>query len=150
MTGIASYESSYMQFSNETLYGVTDKWPYESIKDGGSHIGLMMVQTDANLDYAWNWLTNTQGGVNLFVNSKLVYSHTYVNRIISQQAALGITLRDLTPTEHENNALVNYGPYASTTQLYYTLNSQGTDWIKNTAGNPLGVTYADDVQDDMQ
>jgi len=147
MTGIAMQESSYMQFRNFTLFNRADKWPNESY-DGGSHIGLMMVVP--NLTRAWNWFNNTNEGVNLFVNQKLAFSRTYVNRKILEQSKIGITLRDLTPVEHENNALVFYGPFASATEHYYELNSQGTDWIINTTGNPSGVQYANSVRAKMK
>jgi len=91
MTGIAMQESSYMQFRNFTLFNRADKWPNESY-DGGSHIGLMMVVP--NLTRAWNWFNNTNEGVNLFVNQKLAFSRTYVNRKILEQSKIGITLRD--------------------------------------------------------
>jgi len=147
MTGIAMQESSYMQFRSFTLYDRSDKWPNES-DDGGSHIGLMMVVP--NLRKAWDWFNNTKEGATLFVDQKLAFSRTYVNRKISEQNKVGITLRNLTPVEHENNALVFYGPFASATEHYYELNSEGTDWIINTVGNPGGVGYANSVRAKMR
>ncbi|MGH9340352.1 MAG: hypothetical protein ACRD1R_12385, partial [Acidobacteriota bacterium] len=138
MTGIAAKESSYRQFHNILLYGSVDRWPVESF-DGGSHIGLMMVVT--NMSRAYNWETNTQDGRDLFVAEKLVFSGNYVNQVRQSHP----NLRDLSAAEHEMNALVFYGPHASATQHYYEPNSSFTDWIVNTAGNPDGVAYADDV-----
>ncbi|NCO98522.1 hypothetical protein GW864_05165, partial [bacterium] len=148
MTGIAMKESSYMQFSNRTLYGHYDRWPRESY-DSGSHIGLMMVST--TVERAWDWLINTNDGVNLFVKDKLGASGRYQNKVRAKHP----NLRKLTATEHEDNALVVYGEYGDINRdgyadWYYVPNSDYTDWIPNTAGcpdlgivaNPKGIAYA--------
>ena len=102
--GIASKESSYMQFYNWTLYGYYRKWPYESddnpdqgYQGGGIYVGLMQVPT--TFGTAWDWCVNTDEGVNIF-NEKIGYSHNHVSGIRSQHSGL----RDLTSVEHENNA----------------------------------------------
>jgi hypothetical protein len=141
MTGISCWESEgYWQFSHRNiLYDDVGNnlWPFES-NDGGSHIGLMQVPTTMNT--AWDWKTNTYDGVvNWFINQKLPFSHSYVDRVRVAHPGL----RDLTPVEHENNALILYGEHASATQHYYEPNSDFTDWIINTAGNPDGVIIAD-------
>ena len=90
---------------------------------------------------AYNWTVNTQTGRDLFANQKLVASHNYVNSVRGSHPAL----RDLTGKEHEMNALVLYGPYASATQHYYEPNSNFSDWVINNSGNQNGVSYANEV-----
>lgn len=134
--GIASKESSYIQFYRfHTLYGRTDRWPHESY-DGGTHIGFMMVQT--TFVRAWNWLTNTSDGVGWY-EANIAQSHTHENNV--QAAHPG--LRDLTAIEHENNASAIY----RTGKYYYVWNGDDTnpDWEEN-PNNSTGVNYADDVR----
>jgi hypothetical protein len=160
VTGIAEKESSYQQFHNRSLYGVTDLWPTESY-DGGSHIGLMQLPVSMLL--AWNWLENTLSGVDLF-RQKLAAAIRNEQRIIATHPGL----RHLTRVEVENMALVLYGPYAPNdpdlatrlTKQYYAPQCSGTvtstpqglkcssgwDWVVNNAGNPSGVAYANDVR----
>jgi hypothetical protein len=154
LTGIAQLESSYVQFSQLTLYGQSALWPRESY-DGGSHTGLM--QMPVSMQMAWDWMANTQGGAALF-KQKLTFAKRFETRIRNTH----IGLPALTGTQSENMALVFYGPYAtgSITGQYYgatcvggTVDSTGTrctggqwQWIANTAGNGNGVRYADSIR----
>ncbi len=54
---IADKESSYKQFRNFSLYGQAWLWPNESVKDGGSHIGLMQMPT-LGAARIWDWVQN--------------------------------------------------------------------------------------------
>jgi hypothetical protein len=158
LTGIAQQESSYQQFGreaktpvtivvNQDCPGISDaRWPKES-DDGGSHIGLMQVPT-TNGD-AWDWMQNTQTGRNIFVNDKLAAARKNAARIQREHPGL----RDLSPVELENMAVLLYGPFAPKGSLrvklskqYYIVenNSSGKPiWVKNTVNNPEGVRYAD-------
>ena len=145
MTGVAQVESSYFQFKRRLLYGTSAFWPIESapndVSPSGVHIGLMMMPTKDNLQYAWDWQVNTQAGVNLF-KAKLASAQRLMTAIIKQHPGL----RKLTPVELEHMALVLYGPAASADhdeQYYAPVRSgSGWIWIVNTAGNPDGVAYA--------
>lgn len=147
MTGIAEVESTYLQFVHRVLYGISADWPVESY-DGGSHIGLMQMPT-RSMGVAFDWLSNTKAGVNLFGN-KIVSAQNLMNRIVAQHSGL----RVLSPTELENMALVLYGPYASASlskQYYVPVQQNGVwVWIVNTSGNANGVMYADDVRSSVQ
>jgi hypothetical protein len=162
MTGIAMVESSYKQFTDTylagpnagrplILYGRQDLWPNESY-DGGSHIGLMQVAI--TMSRAFDYYVNTEDGFILFANDKLGIAGIAESRMRQRYPQL----RALTPVELENMALVLYGPYADATDAvsgpvtkqYYRVNSAGTDWIVNTAGNPDGVAYADRVRNSMR
>jgi hypothetical protein len=141
MTGVAQVESTYLQFKRRELYGSVAFWPYESISDGGSHIGLMMMPTAEKMDYAWDWQVNVSAGVDLF-KQKLAAAKRKMNSIIAQHPGL----RTLTPVELERMALLLYGPKAtadSSRQYYAPRKSGGRwTWAVNTAGNPMGVAYA--------
>jgi hypothetical protein len=136
--GIASKESSYIQFKPGcTKYGRTDRWPHESF-DGGTHIGLMQVET--TFTRAWDWLKNTEKGVNIY-EENINQSHIHVNNVRSAHPGL----RDLTAVEHENNAL---SIYRCGNIYYYRWNDDDVnpDWEINTS-NTTGVNYADDVRE---
>jgi hypothetical protein len=143
MTGIAVRESSYRQFTTRSLFGISALWPTESpvtklSPHHGTHIGLMqMPVSQAN---AWDWLANTNNGVNFFVTSKLARARQVTSEIIRGHPGL----RELSGTELEHMALVLYGPNASSklSKQYYApapSSSGGWDWVVNTAGNPQGV-----------
>ncbi|MDV3242977.1 MAG: hypothetical protein LOY00_14620, partial [Methylocaldum sp.] len=143
LTGIADKESTYRQFSSRTKYEVQALWPVESY-DGGSHIGLM--QTPTSVSHAWNWLSNTQGAADLFAEKTRI-ALVLERRIINSHPGL----RALTIAERENMALVLYGPYAAAglqNQYYRAVqNPDGSyGWVVNTANNPAGVAYANDVR----
>jgi hypothetical protein len=146
LTGIASVESTYTQFSNRTLYGVTAQWPTESF-DGGSHIGLMQVQTTK--DHAWDWHSNTRDGASLFAD-KIRTAKRLERRIRKQHPGLP----QLTGVQIENMALVLYGPYASAdlAKQYYAVQvlNNAPQWVVNTAGNADGVGYADRVRESVR
>jgi len=135
--GIASVESSYIQFKSRTLYGRNDRWPHESY-DGGTHIGLMQVVT--TFSRAWDWFENTGDGVDLY-EANIQQSHNHVNNIRAQHAGL----RDLTAVEHENNAS---SIYRMGNVYYYRWNGdeENPDWEVNT-DNPTGVAYANEVRE---
>jgi hypothetical protein len=142
LTGIASVESSYQQFSPATLYGYSANWPKESY-DGGSHVGLMQMPTSTQ--HAWDWLVNASDAAALF--SDKLAAATRIERRIRK---LYHGLHHLTDVEIENMALVLYGPYASAdlTQQYYAVEQVGRKWawVVNTAGNPDGIAYADNCR----
>lgn len=140
ITGVADQESSYLQFKQRSLYGISALWPLESY-DGGSHIGLLQMPTAAKIDYAWNWKTNTSAGVSLF-KEKLASAQRIAKEIIKNRPGL----RALNQVELEHMALVLYGPYASADrgkQYYAPVQTNGAwKWVVNTASNSPGVTYA--------
>lgn len=143
LTGIADKESTYRQFSVRSKYDKQALWPVESY-DGGSHIGLM--QMPSTVQRAWDWQINTQDAADLF-REKLRIAAALERRII--QAHRG--LRRLTSVERENMALTLYGPAAAAglnNQYYRAIQlPDGTyDWTINTANNPAGVQYANDVR----
>jgi len=154
MTGIAQQESSYMQFNTLTLFNRTDLWPNESF-DGGSHIGLMMMPV--SMLYAWDWLSNTQGGVQLF-RQKLSRAQSFGTKIVKAHPGLP-TLSSL---QVEQMAVLLYGPYASSNlgmQYYVPQCVGGTGpactggmwtWVVNSAGNPNGVNYVTSVYSKVQ
>lgn len=146
MTGIVTVESAYQQFRTFTLYNKSARWPNESY-DGGSHMGLMQMPT--TLVRAWDWLVNTRDGVRLFQEKLRVA--TRVERRIQRNNR---GLRRLTAVERENMALVLYGPYASAdlNQQYYVPQVSGNivDWVVNSANNPQGVSYANNVRASMR
>ena len=163
LTGNAQRESSYQQFGrenktpvtiviNQDCPGISDaRWPKES-DDGGSHIGLMQVPT-TNGD-AWDWLKNTQTGWHMFVDDKLAAARRNEQRM--REAANDDRLPPLDDVQLENMAVLLYGPFAPKGSLrvklrkqYYIVendNSGKPIWVKNTANNPDGVRYADDVR----
>lgn len=154
LTGIAEKESSYLQFSQSTMYGKSALWPRESF-DGGSHIGLM--QMPVSMQMAWDWTANTQGAAALF-NQKLSFARRFETKIRNTHVGLPA----LSGIQLENMALVFYGPYATSNveAQYYsatcaggTVDSTGTlcgggqwQWAVNTAGNASGVSYANSVR----
>lgn len=164
LSGIAQQESSYQQFGkdkkapltvvvNQDCPGISDqRWPKES-PDGGSHIGLMQVP--ATHEDAWDWLQNTQQGWHIFAegkDSKLAAARRNTARIRRHHPGL----RPLDETELENMAVLLYGPAAPVGSLrvklrrqYYTVENDSAGkpiWVKNTANNPDGVAYVDDVR----
>lgn len=167
MAGLAMKESSYMQFTEVylagpnrgqpvILYGRNDKWPNESY-DGGSHIGLMMIDMarEPIKERAWNWLNNTDYGVKFFSGEKRSMALNWEKKIKTEARTLyNCQLRNLTEVERENMTLVLYGEGAMnalTGQYYYyqaTTNKGKTtcDWIENTQGNETGVKYAKAVR----
>jgi hypothetical protein len=147
LTGIANLESTYRQFFQRKLYGVSALWPNESNQDGGSHVGLMQMPT-SQAD-AWDWHANTSDAAALF-SAKIAAAGRLANRIISNYPSLPA----LTGVQIENMALVLYWPYAnaSLTMQYYVPLGSGSNmqWAVNTANNPNGVAYADSVRAKMK
>jgi hypothetical protein len=143
LTGIADKESTYRQFGSRAKYGQSGLWPVESY-DGGSHIGLMQMPT--TVDRAWDWLLNSQDAARLF-DEKLRIAASLERRIIQGHRGL----RRLSDVEQENMALTLYGPYAAagSDRQYYRAVQQADGsyaWVVNTANNPDGVAYANDVR----
>lgn len=143
LTGIADKESTYRQFLSRSKYDRQALWPNESY-DGGSHIGLM--QMPSTVPHAWDWQINTQDAENLF-REKLRIAAALERRIIRGHRGL----RRLTDVESENMALTLYGPGAAAglENQYYRavqLADGSYDWTVNTANNPMGVDYANDVR----
>lgn len=171
MTGIAMIESSYMQFYKHN-FNYPDLWmPRVSDDSGdgiwgnendGSHVGLM--QMDIRRGYvsdgerwqrAWDWLINTQEGVNFFKNEKIRLAKAMERKIIkdflNKNPDLGAEdIEQLNAVGVENMALVLYGPHAAYGKIdkqYYILvreNEKGV-WKENTNGNPEGIAYAKKV-----
>ena len=113
LTGIAMKESSYKQFTVIPKYDITARWPIESAQDGGSHIGLMQVET--TYERAWDWLKNTDDGATLFIREKLPAATRNERRIRNGSSSSGVFghpgLRKLTEEELENMAVLNYGQF---------------------------------------
>jgi hypothetical protein len=167
MTGIAKTESTYYQFTspqafcyngNQALFGVTGSWPNASCSDGGSHVGLMMVAT--TMPDAYNWQTNTQNGVNLFVHDKLGVAGRYEAKFYSCYPGLP----QLTLAQSELDALVFYGPAARNVLppntsfscsypmgygAYWIPDSNHTGWVENDA-NESAMTYVNTVRTNIQ
>jgi len=123
---------------------------------------------------AWNWVTNAADGVGLFSGTPpaeygTMVKHKLINPNKMQTAASNETqimsqypagaLPTLTGYQLENMALLLYGPDASSdlAEQYYTPTCSGTinnknncstgwQWTENTAGNPNGTKYADQVR----
>jgi hypothetical protein len=97
------------------------------------------------MDDSWDWLTNTQTGADIFAQ-KVRSAKTFERKLRKQYRGL----RALTDVERENMALVLYGPKADPDPLkqYYIPQMIGSiwDWVVNTANNPQGVAYADNVR----
>jgi len=142
LTGIAMMESTYRQFTVSTLYNYSGLWPLESY-DGGSHVGLMMMPVSTG--HAWDWLANTQDAETLF-EQKLAIARSRETQIIAMHPGLP----PLSDTDRERMALLLYGPGASgSLSKQYFASTRDNDgnwsWIRNSLGNPVGVTYADSV-----
>jgi hypothetical protein len=136
--GLADRESGYMQFHSRSLYGQTALWPYESY-DGGSHIGLLMVEP--TLARAYSYWENTQYGRDFFLGPKMGLCGSYANSQMNQHPGL----RYLTPLEFEMCALVKYGPNADL-GYYWVPNEDGTDWIVDpNSAHAAAIAYANDV-----
>ncbi len=141
LTGISTVESTYRQFGTSTLYGRADRWPLESF-DGGSHIGLMQVAV--SLAPAWNWLTNTQGGADVF-NEGLRVSGV---RETTERNAHP-TLPALTGAQHEDNALCFYRLGTAATNRYWVPAADFQSWVVTTT-NATCVNYRNDVRAGIQ
>ena len=158
MKGVAFAESQRRQFGyfgqQFALFGHAGLWPFESY-GGGSHIGLMMVET--NMVDAYDWQQNTFDGVNLFTNDKLKRAGT----IESLYKKKYPKLRDLTLQESELDGLVFYGEGSTHVYVkcqkcalgingaYWVPNANGTAWTVNT-NNKVGVDYVKTVLGNMQ
>jgi hypothetical protein len=119
MTQVVQLESSYRQFTSNTVYQTAAFWPRESPQTKnkygditsrtGAHIGL--TQLPVNMPDAWDWLLNTQDGVNLFKSKLSIAYNTFaVPFEVSHPKLPGIT-----PCQLEEMALALYGPYAGGT-----------------------------------
>jgi len=149
LNGIAQVESSTTQFVQKTNFGVAAYWPTESLSDGGSHIGLLMLPVAMGV--AWDYNINVAQGASLF-GAKLASATRIMNSAINTYSGLPA----LNAVQLENMALVLYGPYAAAgaTNQYYAPSCQGGTaagttcsggtwvWVVNTANNAGGVAYA--------
>jgi hypothetical protein len=123
LTGIAYKESSYAQFIQRTLYGISGRWPIESPDPAlGQFVGMMQVSN--SMVNAFDWLTNTQQGANT-LRTKLTDAGNYVANLRSQYPQL----RALSGVELENEALSRYGGFST---RYYTVNASGDGWVTTT------------------
>ena len=137
---IAQNESHFLQFctvgSNceqslqQAIYGSNGPWPTEGalvVPEDGSdptlHIGLMQVPL--NQVTAWSWTTNADAGLQT-LDEKFTYVVKAVKAIRSKRPGL----RDLTPYEYENMALLQYGesPGHLYGGLYYVAACDGVPW----------------------
>jgi hypothetical protein len=146
MTGIAMVESTYQQFRLFNRYDITELWPNEPLGGGGSHVGLMQI--DMKLGYPrscfWDWRKNAMNGTALF-REKLQDARRIVRKIRNANSGL----RELTPQELENMALVLYRMGgADPKKQYYRVNKSVSPpvWVENVQGNPKGVAYAKRVR----
>ena len=123
LTGIAFQESSYRQFEQKTLYGISGRWPIESPSPAlGQYVGMMQVPN--GMSNAFDWLTNTSQGANIF-QGKLTDASNYVAGLRSQYPQLPA----LSGVELENEALSRYGGFLD---RYYTVNASGNGWVTTT------------------
>lgn len=138
---IATYESSYAQFTARTLYKVSALWPTESY-DGGSHIGLMQVATTGGIGLAFDYNQNAQSGATLFMGN-LGIATKRLNSLY--KANKGLTAPTGVMIEDEALSYYNVG-----TGPRYWIVTKGTSgvpqWTENTAGDPQGTAYADCVR----
>ncbi|HVA83462.1 MAG TPA: hypothetical protein VNF28_01035 [Candidatus Binataceae bacterium] len=139
MSQVVQLESSLLQFSRKQLYGVGAFWPRESaqvvgkygniVSQTGSHIGL--TQVPVSMPDAWDWLHNTQDGVNLFQSKLSIAYNTFAVSLEASHPGLP----GLTPCQLEEMALALYGPFAGGTnptkhpqvlnRQYYTVHCNG-------------------------
>ena len=122
--GIILKESSTMQFYNGAVdnYPDTVRMPYVS-DDGrpgdpddpdgiwgndndGSHVGLMQVVTTK--ERSWNWLTNTEYGVDFYQGDKLDIALGHWQDVKDENP----DATKWTAEQLEDSAVGKYGPYA--------------------------------------
>jgi hypothetical protein len=139
LTGIAFKESSYRQFEQNTLYGISGRWPIES---PDPYLGLFvgMMQVPNGMVNAFDWLTNTQQGANIF-QTKLTDASTYVANLRSQYPQLPA----LSGIELENEALSRYGGFST---RYYTVNASGNGWVETSRTDLL--QYVSIIRNNMR
>ncbi|MEZ5399858.1 MAG: IPT/TIG domain-containing protein [Bryobacteraceae bacterium] len=153
MAGLSWAESQRWQFGDKSkefgLFGIQGLWPNESY-DGGSHIGLMMVPT--RMDRAFDWFTNTDNGVSLFVTDKRPRALSYEAEKTEYFSDRGIQLRSLNPSEREDNTLCYYGEAAlGIRELgpYWIPIANGSGWQKN-KNHSKCTSYVDKVRGHLQ
>lgn len=141
-------------------YGIIDSWPNESLPTkkpksaAGSHIGLMQVPVSQ--PDAWNWLQNTQDGVQGVFQNALNTADAFA---VGMQTSYAPMPPDLTRCQLEEMALELYGPHPGKVESaqYYAPQCSGkvTDkttcsvqwqWEINTAKNYCGVCYVAGVR----
>jgi len=146
MSQVAQLESSLLQFRYKGRYSVGAFWPTESpqttnpttgyVTPQGAHIGL--TQVPVSMPDAWDWLHNTQDGVNLF-QTKLStgYSVSVTIRKLHLAPPANTILPALTSCQLEEMALALYGPFASKlpANLYYSAYCSGGTGISCTNGS---------------
>jgi hypothetical protein len=148
-TGIAYTESSYRQFSEQTLYNVQDFWPYHT----GQYVGLMQVQ--GTIDRMWDWIANANYAVSFFTGEKASIALAREKFYTSQNKTYP-KLRALTALEREDNTLWFYGPCSVYGDRFTPVQNNGTwDWEVNAAhkqacvsGN--GYDYVDKVRSNLK
>jgi len=167
---IATLESFYEQFANETNYSVKGFWPNESLQETnknhvitshkGAHIGLMQIPVTGGMADAWDWLQNTMDGVLLPVNVKSNYSFQYkldvAYKLFASPTIIAAHpgLLALSPCQLEEMALDLNGPSntgKSSGQYYVPLKSNGSwQWAINpntsSAAIICGVCYVISVR----
>ncbi len=157
-TQVAMNESNYLQFVDQTLYGVLNFWPNGSVK----HVGLMQVPASI-MDDAWNWVQNAQDGVAVpnqnSLQCKIGTAHA---RELAIEAAAKNSLPTLDACQLEEMALELYGPKPGGTNLakqYYSKHCVGGtsatcqngswQWQINTTRNLCGVCYIISVRNEV-
>jgi len=144
LTGIAMEESSYQQFTNTKVDGVTVLWPTAA----GCHIGLMGYGPPSVFDeiIAWSWIENTKAGATIFkgdlpisdANEKIFRKHNP-------------QLPKLTLTQREDNALCYYKNGTAPAKSYWLPSNDGKSWIKSSGClNDGNKNYADVARADIQ
>jgi hypothetical protein len=138
---IATYESSYAQFTSRTLFHTSALWPTESY-DGGSHIGLMQVPVKDGIGVDFDYNQNAQAGATLFTGN-IGLATRRLKKIRSQNKGLP----EPTGVQIENEALSFYNVGTGPSYYIVTTGSNGMpQWTENTAGDPMGTAYADCVR----
>jgi hypothetical protein len=139
LTGIASAESSYRQFSLRSLYQAYGYWPLESPAPAlGGYVGLMQVPN--GMTNAFDWITNTSAGASIF-QQKLSQANSYISDLRSQYPQLPA----LTGQQIENEALSRYGGFSD---HYYTVNSTHNGWVTTTRTDLL--QYVSSIRGNMR
>jgi hypothetical protein len=138
---IATYESSYAQFTSRTLFHTSALWPTESY-DGGSHIGLMQVPVKDGIGVDFDYNQNAQAGATLFTGN-IGLAARRLKKIRSQNHGLP----EPTGVQIENEALSFYNVGTGPSYYIVTTGTNGMpQWTENTAGDAVGTAYADCVR----
>lgn len=144
--GIIVKESSTMQFYNGAVYNYPDtvRMPYVSDDNtndtygddnDGSHVGLMQVVTTK--ERSWNWLTNTEYGVDFYQGDKFDIALDHWQDVKDEFS----DATKWTAAQLEDCAVGKYGPYAGV-GWYWNWDKNDKEWEETThAGLKNYVDY---------